>query len=108
MPLVPAYRCSHSGKYYPADYVREWGRKYGHGLGPTPVSECLNTDDLQSTVGDGPLAMRPVGVTRAQVDFVMVEEQEYNNNLLIPAATDPSCIKRSEIIRAKQLTRGGV
>lgn len=105
--LVPAYRCSHSGKYYPADYIKEWGRKYGIGMGPEPVSECLDTDyNMPLAVPDrGGMenAMHPVGFTHGQVDFVMVEEAEYNANRLITQLEDPYMEKRAQVLRNNQL-----
>lgn len=105
MAKVKAFRCSHSGKYYPHDYAKEWGRKYGIGLGPVPVSECLDTIEGQPIVessDDEATLMRPVGVTCAQVDFVEVEESEYEANRLILAIEDPRMITRSEILRRNQ------
>lgn len=107
MAKVKAYRCSHSGGYYPEDYIKEWGRKYGIGLGSVPVSECLDTDyhtKLDTSVPSSML-MHSVGVTRAQLDFCEVDEEEYKANLLIPAIEDPSYQKRKEIIREKQLKK---
>ena len=87
MALVKAFRCSHSGKYFPADYLKQWGRKYGIGLGSVPVSETLDSNhDFPVCIpesGDMDKAMHPMGTTMAQVDFVMVEEKEYEENKLI-------------------------
>lgn len=103
--LVPAFRCSHSGKYYPGDYAKNWGRKYGIGLGPIPVSECLDTQDHMAAVesADDPASlMKPVGNTLAQVDFCLVPESEYNDNRLILAADDPRMVLRKRIVWENQ------
>lgn len=106
--LVPAFRCGHSGMYYPSDYLEEWGIGYGVGLGPTVVSECLDSiyttepaelkycrsiDDIQ----------HPVQVCHAQLDFVMVPKSEYDANLLIAHQDDLEMQLRRPIIIANQL-----
>lgn len=104
MPVVPAFRCAGCGIYYPSDYVKEWGRKYGIGLGPEPISESLDTDYLGSIAGtDQETAMHPVGVRRCQVDFVMVEETEYESKKAIIALEDKTMNKRVAIMRNKQI-----
>jgi hypothetical protein len=103
MALVAAFRCSHSGLYYPADYVKEWGRKYGVGLGSKPVSEVLNSEYLfPAAKGLNGKMMHPVGNTYSQVDFCYVEEAEYNKNQAILQSDDPTLEARSAIIREKQ------
>jgi hypothetical protein len=103
MALVPAFRCAHSGLYYPPDYCKEWGRKYGVGLGSKPVSEVLNTEYLFPAVkGLNGKMMHPVGNTYAQVDFCYVAVEEYNENQAILQADDPTMETRSAILRDKQ------
>jgi hypothetical protein len=103
MALVKAFRCSHSGLYYPADYIKEWGRKYGIGLGSTPVSEVHDTNYQQPAVVDNTGSfMHPTGVTKAQLDFVEVDEKEYKENLAVLQIEDPQFTKRAEIIKTKQ------
>lgn len=108
---VKAYRCSHSGLYFPSDYMKNWGRKYGIAQGDRPVSEVLNTEYLYPVCVPGEAAgmpqyesaMHPVGVTHAQVDYVEVEEAEYEANKAILHRDDPTMAKRAAIIREKQL-----
>lgn len=104
---VQAYRCSHSGLYYPSDYMKNWGRIYGIGQGDRPVSEVLNTNYLEPVCvpgeGEYERAMHPVGVTHAQVDYVEVDEAEYEANKAILHKDDPTMAKRVAVIRAKQL-----
>jgi hypothetical protein len=103
MGMVKAFRCSHSGLYYPADYVKEWGRKYGIGLGEKPVSECHDTQYLNPAVrGNDGKEMHPTGVTGAQVDFCHVDETEYNANRAIIDLDDPNFLQRAEILKSKQ------
>lgn len=111
MALVKAFRCSHSGKYFPADYSKEWGRKYGIGLGPVPVSETLDSDTASPVCvpsnGNMERAMHPMGVTHAQVDFVWVEEDEYEANRLVLNSDDPDLVKRAGILRKNQIAKNG-
>lgn len=108
---IKAYRCSHSGLFYPSDYVKNWGRKYGIGQGDRPVSEVLNTEHLFAVcvpgesfgMPDYERAMHPIGVTHAQVDYVEVDPAEFDANLAILAKDDPTLAKRVAIIREKQL-----
>jgi len=39
---MKAFQCSHSGLLYPEDYIKEWGTKYGRGMGPVAgrVADC--------------------------------------------------------------------
>lgn len=109
--LVVAFRCNHSGLYYAGDYLREWGRKYGVGLGGTPVSECLDTDYYGNLPEYGAAhgvvnpdqITYPVRISFASLDHELVEESFLANNILIPASEDPRMIKRMEIIIPKQL-----
>jgi len=105
MALIQAFRCDHSGLYYPADYVKQWGRKYGLGLGPTPCSEVLDSQDTMAIAvcdRDMSKTMQPVGNTFARVSMVDVEESVYEENRAILAIDDPYMEKRSKIIQAKQ------
>ena len=108
-PKMKAFRCSWSGLLYPADYFKEWGRKYGLGLGPVPVSEALNSrTDLPCCIPEGgsmEAAMHPIEVTMAQLDLVEVSEEEYNANRAILASEDPRMEKRARILRGKQLEK---
>lgn len=105
MAKVKAFRCAHSGLYFPEDYIKNWGRKYGKGLGPTPCSEVLDSQDhMAIAICDRDLkkTMQPVGNTFAQVDMVEVEETEYIANRAVLAEDDPYMEQRSLIIQAKQ------
>lgn len=106
---MKAFRCAWTGLYYPADYFKEWGRLYGIGLGPTPVSEALNSrTDLPCCIPEGNTmdsAMHPVEVVASQMDLVEVTEDEYNSNRAVLASEDPRLEKRAKILRAKQLEK---
>lgn len=106
--FVPVFRCSHSGLYFPADYVKEWGRLYGIGLGPEPRSEVLDSD-----YGIAPPAitpeirrieqiMHPVRVCCAQVDLVLVAPAEAEAQSAILDRDDEQLEERAVIILAKQ------
>lgn len=103
--LITAYRCSRTGLYFPGDYVENWGKKYGNGLGPVPVSEAVvNSYDRDVAEADGKQheAMHPLEVCRAQVDMVRITQEEYDSNRAILDAEDRSMNKRAEMMRRKQ------
>lgn len=108
---LPAFRCGHSGLWLPGDYVKEWGRLYGVGLGPTPVSEVLNslydvappaiTPDLRRIEQ----VMHPVQVSMAQVDFDMVPALQLQDKatVAILAKDDADMTDRCKIVYQRQL-----
>lgn len=106
---VLGFRCNHSGLYFPADYVKNWGRGYGSGLGPSPVSETLDSDyetappALTGDIRNIEQIMHPLVVTKAQIDLMDVDEQDFKNSQLVLAVNDPYLEKRARIIRPKQL-----
>jgi len=103
-----AFRCSHSGKYFPPDYTKEWGRKYGIGLGPEPVSETLDSDYLSVLPGLEKLK-RPeqlayaVNSSQAQIDLVEIPLGLFETQSLILAADDPDVERRMDVILPRQL-----
>jgi len=106
MGMVAAYRCSRTGLYYPGDYMAEWGRKYGKGLGPVPVSEALVNvyeSPIPLNVKRPEQTMHPVANCCAQVDLVQIDEEEYKANRAVLQSDDPDCEKRYEIMRSRQL-----
>jgi hypothetical protein len=110
---MKCFRCNHSGKLLPADYVDQWGRKYGHGLGPIPVSECLDVaygklpdidrpsyasiDDLMY-----PLQDTHAGISPCEVGQVEAGDPE---SWLILAKDDPTFSKRIAVIKEIQNER---
>lgn len=91
---------------FPSDYVEEWGRKYGIGLGPVPISEALVNDYSSKPVaGQDGRAMHPIGTCRAQVDLVDVSEKEYNESRAVLAIDDINYSKRASIMRDNQLVK---
>lgn len=107
--MEPVFQCGHSGLYFPRDYLNQWGRKYGIGLGPTPCSECLDTEyeldppPITPQIRDISQIAHPVYVTKAQVDFDLVEVNHFRSNRLICAIDDPFMEKRAMLVRGKQL-----
>lgn len=107
--LVAAFRCGASGMYFPADYIKEWGRLYGVGLGPHPCSESLQTEyelpppPITPDIREIEQIMHPVGNSMAQVDLMDVPAAVYELNRLIPAKDDPHMVRRARVVRAKQL-----
>ena len=78
MQLV--FACGASGLYFPADYVRLWGKPYGDGLGPDVCSETLQSNyDVAPPEPDRNTRsmdqiMHPLFVSRAQVDVEVTLE----------------------------------
>lgn len=102
------FRCARTGMYFPADYVEEWGKKYGIGLGSEPISEALtNRYDIPiAEAADAKRTMHPVGVCRAQVDLVDVPEEVAAERMAVLAIDDPNMNRRAAIMRDRQLLHG--
>jgi hypothetical protein len=98
---MKCFRCARTGLYYPADYVEQWGRRFGLMLGKQPVSEAL-TNEYNAPVVDGKIPMHPLSVCKAQMDFVDVPEEEYLPHRPVIAADDSLMKIRADIMRAKQ------
>lgn len=107
---MKAFRCAWTGLLYPADYMKEWGRKYGIGMGSEPRSEALNTRyDMpvcHTENGEMEKAMHPMElVPSGQMDLVEVSAEEYRDKQAILAIDDPRFEKRAKILRGKQLEK---
>lgn len=108
MQLV--FACGASGLYFPADYVRLWGKPYGDGLGPDVCSETLQSNyDVAPPEPDRNTRsmdqiMHPLFVSRAQVDAILVEVNEAKASMAILDHEDTGMYLRSPILRAKQLS----
>lgn len=107
-PKEIAFRCSHSGMFFPANYAKEWGRLYGIGLGDQVVSESLDSMYQVKTNHPAPEEpqdlMHPLVNSCAQVDYGVFDEEQVNSALLIPAYTDTRMAKRVEVLFQKQMT----
>lgn len=107
--MVLAFQCGHSGLYLPGDFVKNWGRGYGIGLGPHPVSEVLDTDYHTAPPAITPETesldqiMHPVGTSFAQVDYMLVDEAVFNSEAAVLVRDDPHMRKRASIVRNKQM-----
>lgn len=107
--MVLAFQCGHSGLYLPGDYVKNWGRGYGIGLGPNPVSEVLDSDyhtkpaPISDDMDSIDQIMHPVGNSFAQVDYMLVEEEALLLNSAILAKDDGGMRKRIPILRKNQM-----
>ena len=104
---MKAFRCSRTGVLFPPDYVEQWGRKYGVGLGPVPVSEALvnNYDAPIAEDRTNTRTMHPVGTCHAQVDLVEVTEEEFALNAAILHENDQDYSERATLMRKKQLLK---
>lgn len=107
--FVPAFVCGHSGLYLPGDYIKEWGRKYGIGLGPHPVSEVYDTDyhtdppPITPRIRNVDQIMHPAGPSMSQIDHIMLHPTVMSANAAIMHHEDRDVSKRAKILLAKQL-----
>jgi hypothetical protein len=105
-----AYRCGSSGLYFPDDYIKEWGKKYGIGLGPDPVSETLQSDydvpppSITPDTMEFTTIMHPIYVCKSQIDLHMVTDEEFAENSAVLDLDDPKYRVRAPILRALQLS----
>lgn len=106
---VLAFQCGHSRLYLPDDYIKEWGRLYGIGLGPTPVSEVFDTDydtppaELSEGIKRVEQLMHPIGHCRVQVDAVLVPRAVYEAEKAILEYEDPDKEERAAVVWQRQL-----
>jgi hypothetical protein len=108
MATVKAYRCNRTGLMFPADYVEQWGIKYGIGLGCKPVSEALVNDYKAKKTGEGESEMYPVATSCAEVTEVEVDEDVYNAKRAILNYEDPNLNARAIIMRLRQISHGKI
>jgi len=106
MELV--FQCGESGLFYPADYIKNWGKLYGIGLGPHPVSESLQSEyevappDIRGLKSIEQI-MHPMRVSCVQVDMMEVTRDSIAENSAILDYEDPEYMRRSVILRNKQI-----
>lgn len=99
------FRCARTGLYYPTDFVENWGKTYGIGLGIRPVSESLINDYQQPICKsrDNSRTMHPVGYSYSQVDLVEVADEEIELSSAVVELSDPMMMRRSTIMRERQI-----
>jgi len=106
MELV--FQCGESGLYYPQDYIKQWGRLYGIGLGPHPVSESLQSEyevappDIRGLKSIHQI-MHPMRVSCAQMDMMEVASSAVKENSAVLDMDDRDYEIRAQILRNKQL-----
>ena len=106
--MVMAFQCGESGLLYPADYVKEWGKLYGIGLGPHPVSESLQSEyDVAPPAVSGETRdlvqiMHPLRISGAQMDLDPVDADTMGARAAVLAHQDPYMKRRAPILYAKQ------
>lgn len=107
--MIPAFRCGHSGLFYPGDYIREWGRLYGIGLGPQPVSEALDSDyetappAITPNIRSENQIMHPLRHCLAQMDWVLLTAEAFQEGAAVLAIADRTMTVRAPILRQKQM-----
>jgi len=106
MPKV--IRCNKCGLCYPEDYIQEFGRKYGRGLGKTAVCEGLSSNYHRPIMPRGQLAtsveqlMHPLSICRGTVGMATVTAEELKENTPILAVGDKGMKLRAPIMREIQ------
>jgi hypothetical protein len=107
--MVLVFECGASGLYFPSDYVRNWGKPYGDGLGPDVCSETLQSDyDIAPPEPDRNVRsldqiMHPLRVSRAQMDAHLVVADAAASNMAILDHKDEGLVSRAPILREKQM-----
>jgi len=107
--MVPVFQCNHSGLYFPSDYVKAWGQRYGVGLGPSVVSEALDSEydvdppAITPQIRSIEQIMHPVRNCMVQVDLILVPEVTFQSMAAVLVDDDPFMEARGRILRAKQL-----
>lgn len=107
--MVLVFECGDSGLFFPADYVRNWGRDWGDGLGPVVCSETLQTDyytappEPDRNTRSLDQIMHPLYHSRAPIDAHLVERGMAEANMAIPMKDDENIVKRAPILYQKQL-----
>ena len=99
------FRCARTALLYPSDYIEQWGKRYGVGLGPEPVSEALVNNYHLPIVDnhDAMLTMHPVSLCRAQVDLIdVVDGDPQLQHMAVLALDDPTMTERAAIMRTRQ------
>lgn len=107
--MVMAFQCGESGLYYPPDYVKNWGKLYGIGLGPSPVSESLQSEYDVAPPAITPETqsleqiMHPLRSSCAQMDLDLVDASVFGSGAAVLVTADPLMRKRAPILYAKQI-----
>ncbi len=107
--MVMAFQCGESGLYYPANYIKDWGKKFGIGLGPHPVSESLQSEydvappAITPETLDLAQIMHPIRSSCAQMDLDLVDASVFASESAVLVAEDPNMRKRAPILYAKQV-----
>jgi len=100
--MKTGFICQSCGAIWPNDYIDQWGRKYGIGLGSSPCCEAMRSD-YSRPIAFAPetpeKAMHPVGVCKGTL-----QQKDFDDYVVgfIPASSDPSMMKRADLIRDKQ------
>lgn len=106
--MVMAFRCGESNLLYPADYVKNWGKKYGIGLGPHPVSESLQSEyDVNPPAITGEIQtldqiMHPLRSSCAQMDLALVDASTFKDQAAVLVLGDEKMKRRTPILYARQ------
>lgn len=106
---IVLFQCEGTGLYFPGDYLEMWGRKYGLGLGPKPISECLETawhkkiaypEDLKTVEQ----IMYPLMNGGHDIGAVILSPKDVAKcPMAVLGINDPFIVKRGKILRQKQL-----
>lgn len=102
------FRCLHSRKFFPGDYLRRWSSLYGTGMGGRPRSTCLDSmytvrPYFGRKINDVNQIMHPVKASEAQLDVEWVSPEEADSNMLIIATTRAAQRALQSIMIEKQI-----
>lgn len=107
--MVLVFECGESGLFYPSDYVRNWGKPWGDGLGPDVCSESLQSQydidppEVSREIRDLNQIMHPLRSSKAQMDAHMVDVRTIEGLTPVAAHEDWDMRRRAPILRGKQL-----
>lgn len=107
--MVMVFQCGESGLYYPADYIKAWGRLYGIGLGPHPVSESMQSEyevappAITPEIRSIDQIMHPMRVSMCQMDLDLVDEKVMQVGAAVLEKDDRHRDVRAKILLGKQI-----
>jgi hypothetical protein len=106
---MKAFVCHRTGLMYPPDYAEQWGKKYGHGLGPTPVSEALvNLYDYEPSEARSGQRMYSVGQCYGGLSLIEVSQEEFDKNKAVLMIDDPGLAVRGPLMLERQINNNRV
>lgn len=101
-----AYRCRHSGLYYDESFVKNWASNPdASGLGTKPVSLVYDTDYNSKLVPNGAKTMHSASPCLAELDCVVITEEEFKAKRAIQPKEDPDFSQTRTILQNNQVKK---